>query len=98
MLLLKAPGALRKGLLILTTIYFLVTNAKMLVFMAGTRTNRDRELAVSRFVGRTIPAGTHFVTYYTRDLWGLTFQYDLHDLGGIAGYIHWTELAEDLQK
>lgn len=98
MLLQKAPGALRKGLLTLITLYFMATAVKMLVFMAGTRTDRDREWAVFQDVGRMIPAGTHFATYYTRDLWGLAFQYDLHDLGGIAGYTHWTELAKDLQK
>ena len=84
--------------MVLFTIYFVITGTKMLVSMAGTQTDRDRKLAVFRFLGRTIPAGTHFVTYYTRDLWDLTFQYDLHDLGGIAGYTHWTEMEKDFQK
>jgi hypothetical protein len=94
----KAPGLLRKSLWVPVSAYFLVTALKFLLFMAGPRAVRNSDEAKFLEVGKTIPPDSHICTYHTQDLWDLSFQYDLHDQGGIADYTQWAVLARDLSK
>jgi hypothetical protein len=83
-----------KGLIAILTMYFIYSILYPIPyhFYFG----REDHLSEKTIV-HSIPAGSNFATWYSKDGWTPLCQYDLHDFGGIASYTNWEELREDLQ-